>query len=329
MILAGDIGGTKVDLALYDPAQGPRAPVKEGSFRSADYHDLAVLVSAFLGPQREDITQGVLASAGPVVEGRAVGVNVPWPVEQAQLSQALGMPIRLLNDLEAVANAIPALSTDDLRTLHAGQPDPHGAKAVIAPGTGLGEAYLTWDGQRYLPHPSEGGHADFAPTDAQQTRLLAYLLETFDHVSYERVCSGLGVPYLYRFLRDREGFEEPTWLREALTSSPDATATIVQAGLGTDRPCPIGTAVLDLFIKILGAEAGNLGLRYLATGGVYLAGGLSGHLLPILGDGRLLEAFLRKGRLRFLVEKIPLYVITRPKVGLFGAACFALQGAFS
>ncbi len=329
MILAGDIGGTKVDLALYDPAQGPKVPLKEGTFRSADYCDLATLVGEFLGPQRGQVRQGVLASAGPVVEGRAVGVNVPWPVEQAQLSQTLGMPIRLLNDLEAVANAIPALGAEDLLTLHPGAPDAHGAKAVIAPGTGLGEAYLTWDGQRYLPHPSEGGHADFAPTDALQTRLLTYLLEAFDHVSYERVCSGLGVPYLYRFLRDREGLEEPVWLREALASSPDMTATIVQAGLEAGRPCPLCAAVLDLFVRILGAEAGNLGLRYLATGGVYLAGGLSGHLLPILGDGRLLGAFLSKGRLRFLVEKIPLYVIMRPKVGLFGAACFALQNALA
>lgn len=327
MILAGDIGGTKVDLALYDPAQGPQVPLKEGSFRSAEYRDLATLVSEFLGPQRHAVTRGVLASAGPVVEGRAVGVNIPWPVEQAQLTDALGMPIVLLNDLEAVANAIPFLGAGDYLTLHTGQGDPHGAKAVIAPGTGLGEAYLTWGGERYVPHASEGGHADFAPTNALQTRLLLYLFETLEHVSYERVCSGLGVPYLYRFLRDREGFEEPAWLAEALQEASDATPIIVQAGLDRSRPCPLCAAVLDLFIHILGAEAGNLGLRYLATGGVYLAGGLSGHLLPILGDGRLVEAFLNKGRLRFLVEKIPLYAITRPKVGLFGAACFALQGA--
>lgn len=325
MILAGDIGGTKVDLAVYDPALGPRRPIAEGTIRCADYADLATPLREFLASQRVEVSHGVLGSAGPVVDGRAVGVNLPWEVDQAQLSAALGLPVVLLNDLQAVAHAVPHLHADDLVTLHAGRPDPQGAKAILAPGTGLGEAYLTWDGARYRPHPSEGGHADFAPTDALQTRLLLHLWSTSGHVSYERVCSGIGMPNLYAFLRDGEGLEEPAWLAEALTRCTDPTPLIVQAGLDASRPCPLCQQAIALFVRILGAEAGNLGLRYLAAGGVYIGGGMPAHLLPALTDGRLLEAFLDKGRLRFLVEAIPLYLIMRPKVGLFGAACAALQ----
>jgi glucokinase len=327
MILAGDIGGTKVDLACYDPAQGPRRPLAERTIRTADYAELATPLCEFVQAQCGEVVRCVLGAAGPIVGGRAVGVNVPWQVDQAQLSQALGMPVALLNDLQAVAHAVPFLEDDDLATLHAGRPDPHGAKAVIAPGTGLGEAYLTWDGARFQPHPSEGGHADFAPTDALQARLLLHLLGASGHVSYERVCSGSGMSNLYAFLRDGEGLEEPDWLAQALAGCADPTPIIVQAGLDAARPCPICQQAIALFVRILGAEAGNLGLRYVATGGVYIGGGLPAHLMPALTDGRLLETFLEKGRLRFLVEEIPLYVITRPKVGLLGAACAALQAA--
>lgn len=327
MILAGDIGGTKVDLAFYDPALGPHSPIAERTIRCADYADLATPLREFLAPQGGKATRCVFGSAGPVVDGRAVGVNVPWEVDQAQLSAALDLPVALLNDLQAVAHAVPYLQADDLVTLHTGRPDPQGAKAILAPGTGLGEAYLTWDGARYRPHPSEGGHADFAPTDALQARLLLHLWSKSGHVSYERVCSGLGVPNLYAFLRDAEGLEEPFWLAEALADCSDPTPLIVQVGLDASRPCPLCQQAIALFVRILGAEAGNLGLRYLASGGVYIGGGMPAHLMTALTDGRLLEAFLEKGRLRFLVEDIPLYVITRPKVGLFGAACAALQTA--
>ncbi len=326
-ILAGDIGGTKVDLALYDPAQGPARPLAQRSFRTGEVDGLAAPVNAFLREVGLPVTRCAFGAPGPVVDGVAVGVNVPWPVEEVALTLALGAPVTLLNDLQAVAYGVPHLGPADRIALHGGRPDPHGAIAILAPGTGLGEGYLAWDAGGYMPHPSEGGHADFAPTDARQGRLLAHLLTRYEHVSYERVCSGMGFPDLYRFMRDVEGLPEPAWLTEELVSATDLTPVVVRAAQDAARPCPLARTTLELFVDILGAEAGNLGLRYVATGGVYLGGGMPAHMLPALRDGRLLRAFLAKGRLRFLMDEVPLYIITRPQLGLYGAACFALAGA--
>jgi len=223
----------------------------------------------------------------------------------------------------ATAWAVPVLRPRDIRTLHAGAPEPHGAMAVIAPGTGLGEAFLIWDGARYRAQPSEGGHADFAPPTPRERALLAFLGRRGEHVSYERVCSGLGIPHLYAFLKAR-GEREPAWLARELAAAADPTPVIVAAALNRRPPAPIATATLAMFVSILGAEAGNLALKVLATGGVYLGGGIPPRIVPALSDGRFTAAFTRKGRLSDLLARVPVRVIVHPEAALLGAACVAL-----
>jgi len=325
MLLAGDIGGTKTILAIYSPEGGPRTPLAEATFPSANYPNLEAVVREFLGHGRRPVERAIFGVAGPVRLGRATTTNLPWVMDEAQLQAALGIPdVSLLNDLGAIAHAVPFLKPVDLHTLNAGQPEPGGAIAVIAPGTGLGEAYLTWDGARYQPHASEGGHTDFAPTDLLQVELLRYLLGRFDHVSYERFCSGRGIPNLYAFLRDSGYADEPAWLAEALVATDDATPVIVNAAQDADRPCRLCAATLEMFVSILGTEAGNLALKLLATGGVYLGGGIPPRILPALEDPRFRTAFISKGRLSEVLDQVPVHVILNPKVALLGAACHGL-----
>jgi glucokinase len=227
--------------------------------------------------------------AGPVVAGRATITNLPWVVDEEQLQAALNLSfVHLLNDLEAIAHAVPFLEPADLHTLNEGQPAPGGTIAVIAPGTGLGEAFLTWDGSRYCPHASEGGHTDFGPVNPLEVELLRYLQDRFEHVSYERICSGLGLPNIYAFLKDSGYADEPAWLAEELTAADDPTPVIVNAALhpaygGDEREgSELCVATLNTFVSILGAEAGNLALKVLASGGVYLGGGIPRRILPAL-----------------------------------------------
>ncbi len=263
--------------------------------------------------------------AGPVVNGRAAITNLPWVIDETRLKEELHLSsVLLINDLVAVASAVPHLQPDDLRTLNVGQSAAGGAIAVIAPGTGLGEAFLTWNGTRYCAHPSEGGHADFAPTTQIQLDLLAYLERQQKHVSYERVCSGLGLPHIYAYLKESGYAEEPAWLAARLAEASDPTPVIVEAALHRKPPCELASATLETFVSILGAEAGNLALKVLATGGVYLGGGIPPRILPALEDRRFMEAFRRKGRLSDLLARIPVHVIVRSGAALFGAACAGL-----
>jgi glucokinase len=231
-----------------------------------------------------------------------------------------------LNDLDAIAHEITNLQPVDLDTLHAGSAVSGGAIAVIAPGTGLGEAFLTWDGKHYRAHPSEGGHTDFAPTNALELEMLRYLQQRFGHVSYERVCSGRGLPNIYSYLKGTGYAEEPRWLADELASSADPTPIIIRGGLD-DRPCRLCRLTLDTFGSILAAEAGNLALKILATGGVYLAGGLPRRILSVLRGEGFMEAFKRKGRFADVLDRFPVHVILNPKVGLLGAAIYGLSGA--
>jgi glucokinase len=263
--------------------------------------------------------------AGPVVAGRAQITNLPWVIEESRIRQALGLDSAvLLNDLEAIANAVPVLEADDLHVLNAGQPEEHGSIAVFAPGTGLGEAYLTWNGERYAAFPSEGGHTDFAPLDDLQIDLLRYMLERHPHVSYELVCAGKGLPNVFGFLKDSGRYEEPDWLQEALAEADDPNPVIVKAAFSEEQGCDLCEATLALFISIMGAEAGNLALKVLATGGVYLAGGIPPRILPALNNGRFMAAFKAKGRLSAILAQMPVYVIENPGVALLGAACYGL-----
>ncbi len=320
VLLAGDIGGTKTALAIFSSEDGPRVPLAEATFHSADYPSLDAIARAFLNQAHLSVERACFGVAGPVVAGRAVLTNLPWVLDERDLQRALGLSsVRLLNDLEALANAVPLLGPADVHPLQAGEAVSGGAIAVIAPGTALGEAFLTWEGSRYRAHPSEGGHTDFGPSNALEIELLKFLQQRYDHVSYERICSGLGLPNIYAYLKESRGGEEPAWLTQQLTSTDDPTPVIIAAALG-EAPCDLCVATLNTFVSILGAEAGNLALKVLATGGVYVGGGIPPRILRVLDDGRFVQAFQRKGRQADLLKRMPVHVILNPKVGLLGAA---------
>jgi glucokinase len=326
MLLAGDVGGTKTRLAIFSAESGPRAPLAVATRPSQRDGSLEESVKAFLRGGEWPVERACFAVAGPVVGGRATVTNLPWALDEAGLAERLGLrSVRLVNDLQALAHGVPLLVDRDLHTLSVGEAVPTSNLAVIAPGTGLGEAFLTWDGAAYRAHASEGGHADFAPTSPTEAALLTYLWERFEHVSYERVCSGLGIPNLYAFLKASGRAEEPAWLARELAAAPDPTPPIVAAALDPTRRCALAAAALDLFVAILGAEAGNLALKTLATGGVYLGGGIPPRILPALADGAFLTAFRRKGRFAPLLERVPVQVVTRPDVALLGAARYGLE----
>jgi len=326
MLLAGDIGGTKTNLAVFSPEDGPRAPLAEATFPSADYPSLEALVREFLSQVSLSVERASFGVAGPVVASRATITNLPWVMEETQLQETLNLSsVRLLNDLNAIAHAVPFLEPADRHTLNAGQQAPDGAMAVVAPGTGLGEAFLTWDGTRYRPHASEGGHADFAPTHPLEVELLRYLQGRFERVSYERVCSGRGLPNIYAYLKDSGYADEPAWLTEQLAAADDPTPIIVNTALDSQKGCELCVATLNAFVSILGAEAGNLALKVLASGGVYLGGGIPPRILPALEQQRFIEAFRRKGRMSDLLARVPVHVILNPKVALLGAACHGLE----
>jgi glucokinase len=261
--------------------------------------------------------------AGPVVNGRCQATNLPWVIEEVSLSKELGIPVRLLNDLDAVAHAIPLLEASDLETLNQGVPVKHGALAVIAPGTGLGEGFLGWDGNGYRPFPTEGGHTDFAPSGPMQLKLLNYLMDRFGHVSYERVCSGIGLPNLYAFIKDTGVCTEPAWLHEQIAAAPDPTPVISQAAL--DDKADIAVTTMDLFVSILGSEAGNLALKVLATGGVYLGGGIPPRIIPFLKKTEFFHSFQNKGRFSSLLANIPIHIILNHEVALIGAARHGME----
>ncbi len=323
-LLAADVGGTKTDLAIFTREQGPRAPLVSGEFLSSAYPSLDVMLREFLDRHRLKVEHASIGIAGPVVGGHVKTTNLPWEIGQDALAAALGFrTVHLLNDLEAIAWAIPSLRPEDVHTLNVGQPVPGGTLAVIAPGTGLGEGFLTWDEQDYRAHASEGGHADFAPTDALQVGLLQYLQARHEHVSFELVCSGLGLPNIYAFLRDSGYAPETPDIAERLDGRSDATPIIIDGALNRTPACRLCAATLDAFVAILGAEAGNLALKVLATGGVYVAGGIPMHLLKALDSGRFLQSFLRKGRLSEMLARIPVHVVIR-RVALIGAARYGL-----
>lgn len=325
MLLAGDIGGTKTVLALISEEVGIRSPLIESSFPSGDFDSLEAIITLFLRDVDIDqVTSASFGVAGPVIDDQAEITNLPWIVDANGISRAFDLRrVNLLNDLEALANAIPHLKGIDLDTLNHGEREPHGAIAVIAPGTGLGEAFLIWDGAGYQAHPSEGGHASFAPTSPLQQSLLAYLNHCYPHVSYERVCSGIGIPNIYRFLRDSDLFPVPEDLDTRLVAAEDPTPII--AGLAEAGEVEVCVATMKLFVEILADEASNMALKVLATGGVYLGGGIPPRILPALRDPRFMEIFSRKGRFAELMESLPIHVILNRKAALYGAAHFGLE----
>ncbi len=326
MLLAGDLGGTKTILALFPTDGDARNPALRTRYASKDFPSLARMLDAFLAEHDVPIEAASFAVAGPVVAGKADVTNLSWMISEDGLRARLGdIPVRLINDLQATAYAIPALTPNDLYSLHPGEAEPQGALAVIAPGTGLGEAYLVWDGDQYRAYASEGGHADFAPRNELEMALLRYLLRRMDHVSYERVCSGMGIPNLYAYLKDSGYAPEPPWLARQLQHADDPTPVIMTAALQVDPPCALCSATLDLFVSILGAEAGNLALKVLSTGGVYLAGGIPPRMLEALRHGQFMQSFIRKGRFADRLVRMPVNVVINANTALIGAARYGFD----
>jgi glucokinase len=326
MLLAGDIGATKTHLAAFSPEGGPHTPLSEATFPSARYPSLEAIVQDFLLQTHLSIEWASFGVAGPVVQGCATITNLPWVIDAVQIREAFHLSsVILLNDLESIATAVPLLQAQDLHSLHLGKAVSGGAIAIIAPGTGLGEAFLTWDGARYRAHATEGGHTDFGPNNDLELEMLRYLKRRFEHVSYELVCSGVGLPNIYAYLRDSRYAEEPGWLAEELAAASDPTPVIVNNALDPQKACKLTSGTLDVFVSVLGAEAGNLALKTLATGGVYLGGGIPPRIVPALENARFLQAFRSKGRLSHVLADIPVQVILNPKVALMGAAWAGLQ----
>jgi glucokinase len=325
MILVGDIGGTNSRLVFFSERGGRLQPVVEARYPSRDHANLETIVQQFTSAHDLPIDAACFGIAGPVRHGRSDATNLPWDVDAQELARGLRLrTVGLLNDLEAHAYGIAMLAPEDFVVLNQGAPDASGNAAVIAAGTGLGEAGMHWDGQQHHPFAGEGGHSGFAPSDPVQIELLNFLRREFEHVSWERVVSGPGLHNIYRFLRDTGRGEEPDWLARQMQQL-DPSAVISQAALaGTSALC---RQALDLFVVLYGAEAGNLALKLMATGGVYVSGGIAPKIIQKLTDSTFLDAFVAKGRLKPLLEQIPVRVIMNDKVALLGAARFAMRQA--
>ena len=326
MILAGDVGGTKTVLAVLEPGAGPSpvmTVVREAVLPSREIDSLENAVEAFLlGAPRLSVAAACLGVAGPVIDGRTVTTNLPWEVHERRLAAAAHAPTRLINDLEAAGHGVLTLAPEQFLTLQAGVPKPGANMALIAAGTGLGQALLIAEGQDYRVIASEGGHADFAPHDEVDVDLLRFLRAEFGHVSWERVVSGPGLHNIYRFLQMRAGHAAPEWLRERLQRE-DPSAVVGEVGLqGRD---PVCVEALDRFVTLYGAQTGNLALASLALAGVVLAGGIAPKIRSKLGEGRFMQAFLGKGRLDALLSQIPVRVVLDERAPLWGAARVATR----
>jgi glucokinase len=326
LLLAGDIGGTQTRLGIFSRESGLRLPLAAEDFFSGQFPDLVTIVRKFLHNVNLPANAACFGVAGPVSSGVSRVTNLPWVLDEKKLCQELNMSsVRLLNDLQARAYAVPHLELSDIHTINVGKPFPRGNMAVIAPGTGLGEAFLTWDGRQYRGHASEGGHTDFAPSDALEMDLLNYLQKKLGHVSYEYVCSGLGIANIYCFLRERCYAEEPSWLSDMLAREKDPVPIIIRVALDHERQADLCVMTVNLFVSILGAEAGNMALKVLATNGVYIGGGIPRRILPFLENGRFMKSFLHKGRMSDLVSQMPVYIIINPQAALLGAAWYGFK----
>jgi glucokinase len=350
MILAGDIGGTKTNLALYEWTIERTEPIRLESFPSRDYKSLEEILQEFLsspipptGPDDSETIESdadhtskrpatplkldaaCFGIAGPVIDNRSQTTNLPWVVDGPHIAKQFDIPlVRLLNDLEATAYGILLLRPDEIEVLNTGvPPKKRQALALIAAGTGLGEAILFWDGSSYRPMPSEGGHSDFAPNNDNEIELLRYLRGQYLHVSYERLLSGPGLHAIYEYLRDTKK-NEPTWLAEKIKAGNPA-AEIAEAGL--KGQADIAKQVLDIFASIYGAEAGNLALKALSLDGIYIGGGIAPKLIKKLHDGTFMKAFTNKGRYKRLMTNMPVKVVMNQHTALLGAASVA--GALS
>lgn len=326
VILAGDIGGTNTRLGLFTSDKGPDSPVAQKKYRSQDHNGLEEIIRSFLNEHQVTVDRASFGVAGPIKRNRASITNLSWVIDGNNLCQEIGIPqVALLNDIEAMAYAIPNLDESMLEIIKPGIPVQECVKALIAPGTGLGEVFLIWNGTRYRPHSSEGGHTEFGPRNNLEIELLSYMLERYEHVSYEWVCSGIGIPNLYSFFKDTGRYPEPPSLAKLLSETEEKTPVIVNAALQEPENHPICVAVLNLFTSILGAQAGNLAMTVSSFGGMYLGGGIPPRIADYIRSPLFKEAFEDKGRLKPMIADIPIYLVSHPNFALLGAACHALD----
>jgi glucokinase len=324
MILAGDVGGTKVHLALYQFAEGKLAHVRDEQYPAKSHAGLEEIVRMFLdeSPDTPNVTAACFGVPGPVRGGRLKLTNLPWELDSHELAHNLNIEhVFLINDLEANGYGIPELTPGQIFVLSEGDRSAVGNRGLVSAGTGLGEGVLVWNGKTHVPIASEGGHCDFAARTDEEIDLLRYLRTTLaGRVSVERVVSGLGLQNIYSFLRDEKGLDEPAWLKERMQTE-DRNAVIGELGeAGTNELC---SRTLDLFVSAYGAEAGNLALKVLAVGGLYLGGGIAPKIMKTMKDGSFMKAFTDKGRLSELLVRTPVMVILESRAALMGAAAYA------
>jgi glucokinase len=320
MILAGDVGGTKAHLALYDFIDGRLEHARDERYPAQKYSGLEEIVREFLAADK--VSAACFGVPGPVRDGRLRLTNLPWTLDSRVLAEDLGIShVFLINDLEANGYGIAELTAEQIYTLSEGDSEQIGNRALISAGTGLGEGFLVWNGRMHVPYPSEGGHADFAPRNEDEIDLLRFLKQKYNgRISFERVVSGRGLTAVYEFLRDVRGIEEPVWLAEQLTEAADPNSVITEMGLAARAE--ICEKALDMFVSSYGAEAGNLALKVLSVGGIYIGGGIAPRILEKLKDGTFIKAFTDKGRLSQLLIHMPVRVILESRAALLGAAAY-------
>ncbi len=324
IFLAGDIGGTKTTLGLFSIETGPHAPITEQIYASSEHPNLSVIIDQFLSSHDLKPTMACFGVAGPVLSGTVKVTNLPWEISAQQLLTQHGFSrVELLNDLQAIAASTPHLRPEDLFNIHPGTTTTGGTIGIIAPGTGLGEAFMAWNNTEYLPLASEGGHVDFAPTTKIQAELLKFLRKKFNHVSYERVCSGSGIPNLYDFFQSRSNQTNPSKISKQIAAAKDPAPTILEAAM--KGSCSVCQDTLNLFIEILGSETGNLALKVMSSGGIFLGGGIPPRILSALDSDNFRRPFLNKGRLSYLLEAMPVHVITNSRAAMIGAASHCLS----
>lgn len=318
-VLAGDIGGTNARLAIYD-VEGERFALESTkTYASQRYDSLVEIVQAFVSSRDSEVQRACFGVAGPVKNGRVQTTNLPWLISADELAAGAGVErVAVINDLEAQAHGIVTLAPEDLVTLSEGEPRSVGNRALIAAGTGLGQAGLFWDGNNHLPFACEGGHTSFAPRGQLQIALLEFLSERYEHVSWERVVSGPGLVSLHDFLVDHRKVELPP---DHDVPDPEAPEAITESAVSAR--CPICVEALDLFVELYGAEAGNLALTIMSRGGLYVGGGIAPKIIDALKGPRFLDAFVAKGRMRPVLEAMPVRVILNERTALRGAALYA------